>query len=147
MKLRLDGLKPAPGSTKKRKRVGRGEASGHGKTSGRGHKGALSRSGNKKKPYFEGGQMPIYRRIPKKGFTSKKRIRYSIVNVKELNKFSDQEKVTPELLASQGLINGKTPVKILGEGELKVALTVSAHSFSSTAKQKIEAAGGRVEII
>ncbi|RKZ34001.1 50S ribosomal protein L15 [bacterium] len=147
MRLRLEELKPAPGSTKKRKRVGRGEATGHGKTSGRGHKGALSRSGHKRKPYFEGGQMPIYRRIPKKGFTSKNHIRYSIVNVKDLNKFSEQEKVTPELLASRGLTRGRMPVKVLGEGEIRVALTVSAHSFSSTAKQKIEAAGGRVEII
>lgn len=147
MRLRLEELKPAPGSTKKRKRVGRGEATGHGKTSGRGHKGALSRSGHKRKPYFEGGQMPIYRRIPKKGFTSKNHIRYSIVNVKDLNKFSEQEKVTPELLASRGLTRDRMPVKVLGEGEIRVALTVSAHSFSSTAKQKIEAAGGRVEII
>jgi len=146
--MKLDELTPASGSNKKRKRVGRGDGSGHGKTSCRGHKGQGARSGGNTKPGFEGGQMPLQRRLPKRGFHNPFRIEFSVVNVAQLDGLSAGREVTPEMLAEQGLVNGKKrQVKILGEGSLTKALTVKAHGFSATAKEKIEAAGGKAELI
>jgi len=140
-------LKPAPGSHKKPKRVGRGPGSGHGKTSTRGHKGQKARSGGSVRRGFEGGQMPLQRRLPKRGFTNIFRKQYSVVNVKDLAGFGDGEAITPESLKEKGLIKTRQPVKILGEGELTKKITVKAHKFSQTAIQKIEASGGKVEVI
>lgn len=146
--MKLSDLKPATGSNKKRKRVGRGDGSGHGKTSCRGHKGQGSRSGGGTKPGFEGGQMPLQRRLPKRGFHNPFRIEMSIVNIEQLELFPSGSEVTPDLLARHGLINGKNKrVKILGEGSLSKSLTVKAHGFSSTAKGKIEASGGKAELV
>ena len=148
MNMRLDELRPAPGSNKKRKRVGRGDGSGHGKTSGRGHKGQGARSGGNVQPGFEGGQMPLQRRLPKRGFHNPFRIEMAVVNVAQLEGLPTGSEATPETLALQGLINGKKrQVKILGEGSLSKALTVRAHGFSAKAKEKIEAAGGKAELI
>jgi len=145
--MRLKDLKPAPGSNKKRKRVGRGDGSGHGKTSCRGHKGQGARSGGNVQPGFEGGQMPLQRRLPKRGFHNIFRVQMAVVNLNQLESLAGGE-ITPENLAQHGLIGGKNRrVKILGEGSLSKALTVRAHGFSATAKQKIEAAGGKVELI
>ncbi|MDZ7374067.1 MAG: 50S ribosomal protein L15 [candidate division KSB1 bacterium] len=144
----LRDLKPAPGATKKRKRVGCGEGSGHGGTSCRGHKGARSRSGHKSRPWFEGGQMPLQRRVPKRGFTNIFKTEYQIVNVGDLNRLEGVEEVTPEVLKKSGLIKKlDQPVKILGDGELTKALHVLANAFSKSARAKIEAAGGRVTIL
>ncbi|WP_457568671.1 50S ribosomal protein L15 [Desulfurobacterium sp.] len=150
MELKLHNLKPNPGATKEKKRVGRGHGSGVGKTSGRGQKGQKARSGWKggTRPGFEGGQTPLYMRFPKRGFSNypfKKE--FEIVNVKDLNRFEEGTEVTPELLASARLVAGKKPVKILGDGEITVKLTVKAHKFSSSAREKIEAAGGTCEVI
>ena len=146
--MKLDELKPAPGSNKKRKRVGRGDGSGHGKTSGRGHKGQGARSGGNTKPGFEGGQMPLQRRLPKRGFHNPFRVEFAVVNLGQLDKLPAGSEVTPENLAEHGLVNGKNRrVKILGEGSLSKALIVKAHGFSATAKEKIEAAGGKAELI
>jgi large subunit ribosomal protein L15 len=140
----LKDLKPAPGATKKRKRVGCGEGSGHGGTSCRGHKGARSRSGHKSRPWFEGGQMPLQRRVPKRGFTNIFKTEYQIVNVGDLERLEGVEEVTPEVLKKSGLIKkADQPVKILGEGQLTKALQVKANAFSKSAREKIEAAGGR----
>jgi large subunit ribosomal protein L15 len=145
--MRLKDLKPAPGSNKKRKRVGRGDGSGHGKTSCRGHKGQGARSGGNVQPGFEGGQMPLQRRLPKRGFHNIFRVQMAVVNLNQLESLAGGE-ITPENLAQHGLIGGKNRrVKILGEGSLSKALTVRAHGFSATAKQKIEAAGGKAELI
>jgi large subunit ribosomal protein L15 len=145
--MRLDELKPAPGSNKKRKRVGRGDGSGHGKTSCRGHKGQGARSGGNVQPGFEGGQMPLQRRLPKRGFHNPFRVKMSVVNLAQLEGLPESE-VTPESLTQHGLIAGKNQrVKILGEGKLSKALNVKAHGISATAKEKIEAAGGKVELI
>jgi large subunit ribosomal protein L15 len=145
--MRLEDLKPAPGSNKKRKRVGRGDGSGHGKTSCRGHKGQGARSGGNVQPGFEGGQMPLQRRLPKRGFHNIFRVQMAVVNLNQLESLAGGE-ITPENLAQHGLIGGKNRrVKILGEGSLSKALTVRAHGFSATAKQKIEAAGGKAELI
>jgi large subunit ribosomal protein L15 len=147
--MKLHELKPAEGSRHTRKRVGRGIGSGLGKTSGRGHKGQNARSGGGVRPGFEGGQTPLYRRLPKRGFTNapfKKEI--VAVNVEKLNKFEAGTVVTPELLVEKKIIkNVKDGVKILGQGELQVALTVKANGFSASAKEKIEAAGGKAEVI
>ena len=140
-------LKPSPGSHKKPKRVGRGPGSGHGKTATRGHKGQNARSGGGVRRGFEGGQMPLQRRLPKRGFTNIFKKQYSIVNVKELARFADGDVATPESLKEKGLINKRQPVKILGEGELTKKITVKAHKFSQAAIQKIEASGGKVEVI
>jgi large subunit ribosomal protein L15 len=146
--MRLDDLKPAPGSNKKRKRVGRGDGSGHGKTSCRGHKGQGARSGGNVQPGFEGGQMPLQRRLPKRGFHNIFRVQMAVVNLNQLELLAGSGEINPENLAQQGLIAGKNRrVKILGEGSLSKALTVRAHGFSATAKQKIEAAGGKAELI
>ena len=146
--MRLDELRPAPGANKKRKRVGRGDGSGHGKTSGRGHKGQGARSGGNVQPGFEGGQMPLQRRLPKRGFHNPFRIEMAVVNVAQLDALPAGSEATPESLALQGLVRGKhRQVKILGEGSLSKALTVRAHGFSAKAKEKIEAAGGKAELI
>lgn len=146
--MKLDDLKPAAGSNKKRKRVGRGDGSGHGKTSCRGHKGQGARSGGGTKPGFEGGQMPLQRRLPKRGFHNPFRIKTSILNLEQLETFPSGSEVTPEFLLRRGLVRGKNSrIKILGDGSLSKALTVHAHGFSSRAKEKIEAAGGKAEVI
>ena len=149
--MKLNDLRPQfGGGTKKRKRVGRGTSSGHGKTSGRGHDGQKARSGGGVRPGFEGGQMPLIRRIPKRGFTNIFAKEYAILNVEDLNRFDDNTLVTPELLIGEGMVKrGKVidGLKILGDGEVNKKLTVRAHKFSKTAAEKIEAAGGKVEVI
>jgi len=147
--MRQDELAPAPGAKKDRKRVGRGNGSGHGTYSGRGSKGQKSRSGYKMRPGFEGGQLPLIKRLPqKRGFTNIFRIEYNLVNIDRLNQFKTGSKVTPEKLVAAGVIKSlRQPVKILGEGELKHPLSVKANKFSASAKAKIEAAGGKVEEI
>jgi len=146
--MRLDDLRPAPGSNKKRKRVGRGDGSGHGKTSGRGHKGQGARSGGNTKPGFEGGQMPLQRRLPKRGFRNPFRVDMSVVNLGQLDTLPAGSEVTPETMIQHGFVSGKNSrVKVLGEGAMSKALTVRAHGFSVVAKEKIEAAGGKAELI
>lgn len=145
----LHNLKPAEGATRKRKRVGRGPGSGNGKTAGRGHKGQKSRSGFSRRYGFEGGQMPLVRRIPKRGFTNIFRVGYQVVNLRDLDRvFADGDTVTPEILADKGLIRGdKKPVKVLAAGELGKKLTVQVHAFSKNAQASIEAAGGSCETV
>ena len=147
--MKLHELKPAAGSTKKRKRVGRGEASGLGKTSGRGANGQNSRSGGGTRPGFEGGQMPLIRRIPKRGFNNIFRVDYSVVKLEDLNRFEDGAEVTPEMLKEARLVRKleKGGVKILGNGSIDKSLTVKAHKFTQSAAEKIEAAGGKAEVI
>ena len=146
--MKLSELSPAPGSSKKRKRVGRGDGSGHGKTSCRGHKGQGARSGGGTRPGFEGGQMPLQRRLPKRGFHNPFRIAMAIVNLDQLENFPAGSEVTPDVLAERGLVRGKNRrVKVLGDGLLSKALTIKAHGFSAKAKEKIEASGGKVELI
>ena len=148
--MKLNDLGPNEGAKKSRKRVGRGHAAGQGKTAGRGTKGQGARSGGKKGAYFEGGQLPLARRLPfKRGFTNIRRVEYSPVNLERLAEFEfGDETVTPELMAAIGLIKRATDrVVILGDGELEEALTVQAHRFSATAREKIEAAGGKAEVI
>jgi large subunit ribosomal protein L15 len=140
-------LRPSPGATHARKRVGRGPGSGHGKTAGRGHKGQKSRSGYRHLRGFEGGQMPLHRRVPKRGFTNIFRVEYDVVNLRDLDRFESGAAITPEALADQRLAGRGRPVKILGDGELSKPLQVSAHRFSASAKARIEAAGGRCEVI
>jgi large subunit ribosomal protein L15 len=145
--MKLSDLAPAPGSRKKRKRVGRGPGSGHGKTSCRGHKGQKSRSGGGTKPGFEGGQMPLQRRVPKRGFTNIFQKQYSIVNVGALNDITGIT-ITPEVLVDKGLIkNTKYDVKILGGGDVTNPINVKAHTFSVSAKEKIDKAKGSAETI
>jgi large subunit ribosomal protein L15 len=149
--MRLEDLRPAPGSTKNRKRLGRGRGSGQGKTSGKGHKGLNARSGGGARPGFEGGQMPLYRRLPKRGFLPYGgKTEFAIVNVGDLSdRFAAGSVVDPDALAGSRLIHksGRASVKVLGDGDVAHALTVRAHKVSEGAKQKIEAAGGRVEIL
>ena len=149
--MRIEDLRPAPGSTKERKRIGRGRASGQGKTSGKGNKGLNARSGGGVRPGFEGGQMPLYRRLPKRGFLPYGgKTEFAIVNVKDLAaRFAKDSVVDPDALVSSGLIrkSGRGAVKILGDGDVAHALTVRAHKVSESAKQKLEAAGGRVEVL
>jgi large subunit ribosomal protein L15 len=147
--MRLHNLKPRPGAKHRTKRLGQGESSGHGKTSGRGGKGQTARSGSSIRIGFEGGQMPLIRRIPKRGFNNAEfTTKYLGVNVGELNKFDEGAKVDETALRSVGLANGRADgIKILGEGELTKKLSVSASAFSASAKAKIEAKGGTVEII
>ncbi len=140
-------LAPAAGATHYRKRVGRGPGSGHGKTAGRGYKGQKSRTGYRHQRGFEGGQMPLHRRVPKRGFTNIFRVEYDIVNLSDLDRFEAGAAVTPDALAAARLARKSRPVKILGDGEIKKALTVSAHKFSASAKARIEAAGGRCEVL
>ncbi len=146
--MKLEELKSPPGANKRVKRVGRGTGSGHGKTSTRGHKGQKARSGGGVRPGFEGGQMPLQRRLPKRGFTNIFKKEYAIVNIRELNSFEDGSEINPEVLLNAGLINStKDGVKILGDGELEKKLTVRAHKISRQAEEKITARGGRVEVI
>lgn len=145
--MRLSDLSPKQGSNKKKKRVGRGIGSGHGKTSCKGHKGQKARTGGGTRVGFEGGQMPLYRRLPKIGFTNIFRKDYAVVNLKDLDKLSESV-VTPEVILEKGLIKDtKGGIKILGEGEIKKPITVKAHAFSASAKDKIIKAGGIAEII
>jgi large subunit ribosomal protein L15 len=143
----IHDLAPADGSTHYRKRVGRGPGSGHGKTAGRGYKGQKSRTGYRHQRGFEGGQMPLHRRVPKRGFTNIFRVEYDVVNISDLDRFEAGSAVTPQALAEARLSRKSRPVKILGDGEIKKALTVSAHKFSASAKARIEAAGGRCEVL
>ncbi|GEN46925.1 large subunit ribosomal protein L15 [Alkalibacillus filiformis] len=146
--MKLHELKRAEGSRKKRNRVGRGMSTGNGKTSGRGHKGQKARSGGNVRPGFEGGQMPLYQRLPKRGFTNINRKEYTIVNLDTLNRFEEGTEVTPELLLETGAISKiKAGVKVLGNGSLDKNLTVKADKFSASAKEAIEAAGGQTEVI
>lgn len=146
--MKLHELKPAEGSRKERNRVGRGIGSGNGKTAGRGHKGQNSRSGGGVRPGFEGGQNPLFRRLPKRGFTNINRKEYAIVNLDALNRFENGSEVTPELLLETGVVsNSKAGIKVLGNGTLNVKLTVKAHKFSASAKEAIENAGGSIEVI
>ena len=148
--MKLDELRPAPGATKRRKKIGRGPGSGHGKTSTKGHKGHSARSGGGKAGGFEGGQMPLYRRLPKRGFMPYGgKTSYAVVNLKSLGSFAANAVVDPDGLAQAGLIKraGRSRVKILGNGDLPHALTVKAHAVSGSARGKIEAAGGRVELL
>lgn len=144
----LSSLKPPKGATQKDKRRGRGMGTGLGKTAGRGEKGQKSRSGYHSKRGFEGGQMPLHRRMPKRGFTNIFKKEIVVVNVESLNRFNDGDRVTPERLLESGLIKDvRDGVKILGDGELKRKLTVVAHLFSGSAKAKIAAAGGSAEVV
>ena len=146
--MKLEELKSPPGANKKVKRVGRGTGSGHGKTSTRGHKGQKARSGGGVRPGFEGGQMPLQRRLPKRGFTNIFKKEYAIVNIRDLNSFDDGSEINPEVLQNAGLIKSiKDGVKILGDGELEKKLIVRAHKISRQAEEKITARGGRVEVI
>ncbi|KZE68220.1 50S ribosomal protein L15 [Fictibacillus phosphorivorans] len=146
--MKLHELKPSEGSRKVRNRVGRGIGSGNGKTSGRGHKGQNSRSGGGVRPGFEGGQNPLARRLPKRGFTNPTRKEYAVVNLEKLVRFEEGTEVTPELLIETGVVSSlKNGIKVLGNGKLEVKLTVKAHKFSVSAKEAIEAAGGTTEVI
>ena len=146
--MKLHDLKPAPGAKKRRKRIGRGPGSGHGKTATKGHKGLLARSGGGKRPGFEGGQMPLIRRLPKFGFTNPFRTEYTVVNVRSFESWSGGDTVSPQAMVDAGLVKRKAlPIKILGTGSLKRALVIQTHKFSKSAEEKIRAAGGRVEVI
>lgn len=148
--MNLNTIKPAEGSVKNRKRIGRGQGSGHGGTSTRGHKGAKSRSGYKSKIGFEGGQMPLQRRLPKFGFKNINRVEYKGINLDSIQKLVDSKNVselTPAILAEHGLVSKNDLVKVLGRGELKAKVKISAHAFSATAKAAVEAAGGTAEVI
>ncbi|MGO3652620.1 50S ribosomal protein L15 [Vagococcus sp.] len=146
--MKLHELQPAEGSRQVRNRVGRGSSSGNGKTSGRGQKGQKSRSGGKVRLGFEGGQTPLFRRLPKRGFTNINRKDYAIVNLDVLNRFEDGAEVTPTVLVESGIIKDvKSGIKVLGNGELSKKLTVKAAKFSKSAQSAIEAAGGTIEVI
>ena len=148
MGVELSNLKPPRGSRKRRTRVGRGIGSKSPKTAGRGNKGQKSRSGYSRRRGFEGGQMPLHRRIPKRGFHNPGRKEFSVVNIASLNAFAAGETVTPDLLRGRGLVRrAGDAIKVLGDGDLKVALTVQAHAFSGSAREKISAAGGKVEVL
>ena len=146
--VKLDSLKPSKGSIKNKKRIGRGHGSGLGKTSGRGHKGAGQRSGNKRRPWFEGGQMPLARRLPRRGFTNIFKEEIQIVNISDLNRIEKNSEIDPVVLQENGMIRSSLkPVKILGEGDIDKKLNVTASAFSASAKNKIEKAGGTVTIL
>lgn len=146
--LTLNELKAPRGASKKRKRIGRGPGSGHGKTATKGHKGAKARSGYTDKPGYEGGQMPLQRRIPKRGFTNIFKKRFQIVNVGSLEKCGSAEVINPLILKNCGLIkNPQDPVKVLGDGEFKLKATIQAQAFSKSAQEKISQAGGKFEVI
>ena len=147
--MELHDLHPAPGAKRPRKRVGRGPGSGKGKTAGRGHKGQKSRSGYSRRYGFEGGQMPLVRRIPKRGFTNIFRVEFQVVNLRDLERvFADGDTVSPEEMIDKGLVRGgKRPVKVLADGELSKKLTVRAHKFSASARVGIEKAGGSCEVV
>ncbi len=147
--MKLNTLQPPTGATRKKKRIGRGEGSGTGVTAGRGHKGQQSRSGYRRKRGFEGGQMPLHRRVPKRGFHNPFRVEYAVVNLDTLaERFDDGTEVTPELLRERGLVRqARALIKVLARGEMPKPLTVKAHRFSAKASQKITDAGGRVEVL
>lgn len=146
--MKLHELAPSKGAKKRPKRIGRGPGSGHGKTATKGHKGLLARSGGGKGPGFEGGQMPLVRRLPKFGFSNPFRTEFAIVNLKQLGKLSGIETITPQALVDAGLIKRKhLPIKILGVGDVPKGIVVQAHKFSKSAEAKIHAAGGRAEVI
>lgn len=147
--MKLHELHPAEGSVKQRKRIGRGPSSGQGKTAGKGHKGQNARSGGGVRPGFEGGQLPLFRRLPKRGFSNAMfKKEYAVINLSDLNRFNDGDVVTPELLKETGIIKKQLcGVKVLGNGTLEKKVTVKAHKFSESAKQKIETSGGKVEVI
>lgn len=146
--MKLNELKPATGSRRSRKRVGRGTSSGYGKTAGRGQKGQLARTGGKTRLGFEGGQMPLFRRMPKRGFKNVNRKEYAIINLEDLNRFEDGSEVTIETLKSAGLVKKELAgVKLLANGEVKAKLTVKVNKVSEAAKKAVEAAGGTVEVI
>ena len=147
--MKLNNITPTEGAFKERKRVGRGTGSGLGKTSGKGHKGQNARSGGGVRVGFEGGQLPLFRRLPKRGFSNAKfKIRYAVINLSDLDKFAEGTKVTPELLKEMGVIkNSLDGIKVLGNGKLTKKLTVKANKFSETAKKEIEALGGIIEVI
>ena len=144
--MNLSNIKAPKKATEKRKRVGRGMGSGMGKTSTRGHKGQRSRSGSRMIRGFEGGQMPLHRRLPKRGFKNIFREEYAVVNLAKLAGLGETE-ITPDVLHKAGVVHGKKPIKILGDGELKSALTVKAHKFSKSAQEKITKAGGKFEVL
>jgi large subunit ribosomal protein L15 len=144
----LSNLRPPKGAKHAKKRIGRGQGSGNGKTAGRGHKGAKSRSGFTHKRGFEGGQMPLHRRVPKRGFHNPFREEFEVVNLDTLNeRFEAGAEITPELMRERGLVGRKGPVKVLARGEIAKALTVRAHKFSGKAAEKIAAAGGTAEVL
>ena len=146
--MNLSNLRPPKGMKHAKKRVGRGQGSGNGKTAGRGHKGAKSRSGFKHKRGFEGGQMPLHRRIPKRGFHNPFRIEYEVVNVDTLaERFEAGTVITPQTLLAAGMVTGNSPIKVLARGEVTKALTIRAHKFSGKAAEKIAAAGGTAEVL
>ena len=147
--MKLNSLYPNEGATKTRKRVGRGVGSGTGKTSGKGEKGQNARSGGGVRPGFEGGQLPLFRRLPKRGFSNAKfKIRYAVINLSDLNRFEDGAVVTPELLKEMGILKNQLDgVKVLGNGKLEKKLVVKAHKFSSVAQEQIEKLGGKAEVI
>ena len=147
--MKIDELKPNISSTETRKRVGRGTGSGLGKTSGRGENGQKSRSGYSRKAGFEGGQLPLYRRLPKRGFSNAKfKTEYAVINLSDLNKFDEGVEVTPELLKDMGILKNQLDgVKVLGNGTLEKKLVVKAHKFSEVAKEQIEKLGGKAEVI
>ncbi|MDI6715031.1 MAG: 50S ribosomal protein L15 [Thermodesulfovibrio sp.] len=148
--MKIHELKPAEGSKRKPKRIGRGLGSGHGRTSTKGHKGQKARSGGAKGPGFEGGQMPLQRRVPKRGFTNAPfKKEYSIVNLEDLNKIiEDVDVITPEILLEKGIIKKiKDGVKILGNGDIKKSINIKIHAISKSARQKIESKGGKVEVL
>ena len=146
--MKIEDLKPAQGHSKKSKRVGRGIGSGHGKTSCKGHKGQKARSGGPKGPAFEGGQTPLERRLPKRGFKNHFSIEYAIVNLKDINKIEGIDTITPEVLIENGLIKDlKHGLKVLGEGDIQRAIVVKADAFSASALSKIAAAGGKAEVV
>ncbi len=146
--MRIEDIQPAEGSRKKRKRVGRGFGSGHGKTSCKGHKGQKARSGGTKGAGFEGGQMPLQRRVPKRGFTNTFRVDYAIVNLDSIEKLRAEGTITPELLIARGVVKDmKGGIKVLGNGTLQGPVTVKAAAFSASAAEKIQAAGGKAEVL
>jgi large subunit ribosomal protein L15 len=147
--MELNTLRPAPGAKRPRKRIGRGPGSGNGKTAGRGHKGQRSRSGYSRRYGFEGGQMPLVRRIPKRGFTNIFRVEFQVVNLRDLERvFADKDQVSPDVLVERGLVrSNKGPIKILAKGKLTKKLTIQAHKFSKSAQAEIEAAGGSCEVV
>jgi len=146
--MKIGEISPLPGAIRPRKRVGRGIGSGHGKTCGRGTKGANSRSGTKKKPGFEGGQMPIQRRVPKRGFKNPLRREFQVVNLRDIESRGFESEVTPEAMREAGLVrNLDLPIKVLGDGEVTKPLVVKANAFSKSALDKINRAGGKAEVI
>ena len=146
--MQINHLGPAKGARKKEKRVGRGPGSGHGKTATKGHKGHLARSGGGKGPGFEGGQMPLTQRVPKRGFNNVFRESYAVVNLKDLNRFETGDPVTPDLMKKAGLAKtGRGKIKVLGDGDLSKPLVIQAHRFSQSALEKIQKAKGRAEVL